>query len=415
MHWTERLPHTLERFSRIGVEVGDDDDTRLAKATLTLVTAMLGLLAIVWVVVYWVLGEWLAAAIPFGFQLVVVASLATFPLHKRLVVLRSLLLVLMLVLPFALQWSLGGFTRSSATAVWALATPALAFMLGARPWVWFGGFAVLSVLSGLIDSRLAANTGETLGAAITTTFFVLNMLCVAFSYFVALLYFSRQRSRIRQQLLVERQRSDTLLLNVLPAEIAGRLKSGESPIADAHDQVTILFADIVDFTAMSAHMTPAAVVSSLNDLFTAFDRLAAQFDVEKIKTIGDGYEVVAGAPRPNPDHVAVIADMAVAMMEVAGEARLGSESVRLRIGIDTGPAVAAVIGTTKFSYDLWGDAVNMASRMESHGVADRIQVTSAVRDELADSFAFEHRGEIDVKGRGPTETWFLLGRLLESD
>ena len=200
----------------------------------------------------------------------------------------------------------------------------------------------------------------------------------------------------------ERERSERLLLNVLPAPIAERLKETEGPIADHHAEATVLFADIAGFTAMSAEMPPAELVAMLNAVFTGFDQLAREHGVEKIKTIGDAYMAVAGLPEPARDHVERIADLALAMRD--------RTTLPIRIGIDTGPVVAGVIGESKFIYDLWGDAVTTASRMESHGVPGAIQVTAAVRDRLADRYDLVERGEIDVKGRGRMRTWMLEGR-----
>jgi len=200
----------------------------------------------------------------------------------------------------------------------------------------------------------------------------------------------------------ERERSERLLLNILPAPIAERLKESEGPIADHHAEATILFADIAGFTAMSTRMPADELVTMLNAVFTGFDQLARRHGVEKIKTIGDAYMAVAGLPEAVADHVERIADLALDM--------LAHSSLAIRIGIDTGPVVAGVIGESKFIYDLWGDAVTTASRMESHGVPGGIQVTEAVRNRLADRYDLVERGEIELKGRGRMRTWMLEGR-----
>jgi class 3 adenylate cyclase len=217
--------------------------------------------------------------------------------------------------------------------------------------------------------------------------------------------------RTRQALALEQQRSERLLLNVLPAPIAARLKAGEGVIADAFPEVTVLFADIVDFTRRSRRIGPAQVVATLNELFSAFDALAQRHGLEKIKTIGDAYMVAGGLPTPRPDHAQAIAEMALAMQaEVARRADPSGRPLQLRVGIDTGPVEAGVIGTSKFSYDLWGDTVNTASRMESHGVAGCIQVTARTYQRLRDGYRFQPRGRIPVRGMGEMDTWFLLGR-----
>jgi class 3 adenylate cyclase len=223
---------------------------------------------------------------------------------------------------------------------------------------------------------------------------------------------SRQAlDREHRLLLAEEERSERLLLNVLPAPIAARLKAGEALIADAFPEVTVLFADLVDFTRRSRRIGPAQVVAALNELFSAFDELARRHGLEKIKTIGDAYMVAGGLPTPRPDHAEAIAEMALAIRdEVARRADPSGQPLAVRIGIDSGPVEAGVIGTSKFSYDLWGDTVNTASRMESHGVAGCIQVTERTYQRLRDGYRFQRRGPIPVRGMGELVTYFLVGR-----
>jgi class 3 adenylate cyclase len=221
--------------------------------------------------------------------------------------------------------------------------------------------------------------------------------------------------RNRRDLDLEREKSERLLLNVLPTSIASRLKQTEAVIADGFPDVTVMFADIVDFTRRSERIAPEQVVESLNDLFSVFDQLARERGLEKIKTIGDAYMVVGGLPDPRPDHVEAVAEMALAMRaEVAGHVDPGGQPLAVRIGIDTGPVVAGVIGTSRFSYDLWGDTVNTASRMESHGVPGCIQVTARTYQRLRDHYRFERRGPIPVKGKGDIVTYLLEGRVQEN-
>jgi class 3 adenylate cyclase len=209
----------------------------------------------------------------------------------------------------------------------------------------------------------------------------------------------------------EKERSEQLLLNVLPAEIADRLKeSNESP-AEQFDETTILFADIVGFTSLSAQMEPMQLVAGLNQIFSAFDELTEKYGLEKIKTIGDAYMVVGGLPIPRLDHATAIADMALDMQDYIRKLDCDfGEALKIRIGINTGPVIAGVIGIKKFIYDLWGDAVNVASRMESHGKPDCIQVTGSTYAHLKDRYLLEPRGTIEVKGRGEMLTYWLVGR-----
>ena len=213
-----------------------------------------------------------------------------------------------------------------------------------------------------------------------------------------------------KELKAEKATSERLLLNVLPAPIAERLKTGESLIVDRFDQVTVLFADIVGFTAMSSRTSPEELVTMLNELFSTFDRLAAKHGIEKIKTIGDAYMVVAGIPQPIADHATAMAHMALDMTEAIKEySKKAGVELQLRIGIHSGSVVAGVIGEKKFIYDLWGDTVNTASRMESTGVPGRIHVTEATYVKLRDNFELEQRPQIEVKGKGLMTTYLLVG------
>jgi class 3 adenylate cyclase len=205
--------------------------------------------------------------------------------------------------------------------------------------------------------------------------------------------------------------NERLLLNILPASIADRLRQGEMLIADRFEEMTVLFADVVDFTQLSVRMTPAEVVAILNRVFSIFDGLADRYGLEKIKTIGDAYMVVGGLS-PGPDHhVERVADMGLDMIAEIGALEIGNgQRLEIRVGMQTGPAVAGVIGLKKFIYDVWGDTVNTASRMESHGIPGRIHVTEATYQHLRNAYAFESRGTIDVRGKGPMSTYLLLGR-----
>lgn len=202
--------------------------------------------------------------------------------------------------------------------------------------------------------------------------------------------------------------NEELLLNVLPAPIANRLRGGEKGIADGFAEVTVAFADLVGFTALSSEMPPAEVVTLLNGLFTRFDVAASELGIEKIKTVGDAYMAVCGLPVPVPNHAERMVRMAIRMVHITREhAMEHGVSMKLRVGINSGPVVAGVIGKSKYIYDLWGDTVNLASRMESGGIPDSVQVTRPVYEKLKDQFVFESRGEIEVKGKGHVEAWVL--------
>jgi adenylate cyclase len=221
----------------------------------------------------------------------------------------------------------------------------------------------------------------------------------------------RALARQHRLLEVERARSERLLRNLLPTSIAERLKHREEVIADACPQVTVLFADIADFTPHAERSPPEATVALLNELFSQFDALTETRGLEKIKTIGDAYMVAGGVPDPMPDHAGGVAELALEMLKLAARRRLPDGGpVRLRIGVDSGSVVAGVIGRRRFSYDLWGDTVNTASRMETTGVPGCIQVTERTRELLGERYVFRQRGGIQVKGKGEMLTYFLSGR-----
>jgi guanylate cyclase len=216
-------------------------------------------------------------------------------------------------------------------------------------------------------------------------------------------------SRLVKDLEEERARSRRLLLNVLPERIIDRL-GAEQVIADRHDDVTVLFADVVGFTRISSRLSPARLIADLNDLFSAFDAICDRQGIEKIKTIGDAYLVVGGLPGGALDHLTAVAEAAIGMQEAVAARDGRSAAWRIRIGVHRGPIAAGVIGTTKFLYDVWGDTVNVASRLETAAGPGEILVSKEVVAGLGDRFELEPRGVVDLKGKGPTETWVLLGR-----
>ncbi len=218
-------------------------------------------------------------------------------------------------------------------------------------------------------------------------------------------------SNLMRELDEERTRSRELLLNILPMQIVDRLEGGETLIADRYDSVSVVMSDLVGFTSISSRLEPKILVSELNRLFSEFDAICADAGMEKIKTIGDAYMAVGGLPGTREDHIAAVADLALGMIDALG--RINEETERgwrIRIGVHSGPAVAGVIGTWKFAYDVWGDTVNMASRLESSSLPDHIQVSAPVAKGLGGAFVVESRGTVELKGKGKTETYFLRGR-----
>src|SRR5919202_3061367 len=231
------------------------------------------------------------------------------------------------------------------------------------------------------------------------------------THFVGIQADISDRIKAEQALRLEKNKSERLLLNILPKPIAEQLKQFQGSLAQQFAEATILFADIVGFTPLSAQMPPLELLDLLNQIFSVFDKLAEKHGVEKIKTIGDAYMVAGGLPVPKDNHALAIAQMALDMQQAIQKFQTQQgESFQIRIGINTGPVVAGVIGIKKFSYDLWGDAVNVASRMESSGIPGRIQVTAATKERLQDKFLFEERGAIAVKGKGDMISYWLIGR-----
>ncbi|WP_035990460.1 adenylate/guanylate cyclase domain-containing protein [Leptolyngbya sp. KIOST-1] len=232
-----------------------------------------------------------------------------------------------------------------------------------------------------------------------------------FLHYEGIVHDISERRQMETELRQQRQQADRLLVNILPYRIAQRLKGGARTIAESLDQVSVLFADLVNFTAASSQMTPRQLVKMLNEVFSMFDQLAEFHRLEKIKTIGDAYMVAGGLPTLNDDHAAAIAQFALDICDAIKQfPRPDGNTFQIRVGINTGPVVAGVIGRRKFAYDLWGDTVNIASRMEATGEAQRIQVTPELYEKLKDQFQFEPRGYVAVKGRGQMMTYWLVGR-----
>ncbi len=397
----------MERLAFAGVTAQDTDEIRVQKVTLTLAAVTVTALAVIWVGTYLALGLPVSAAIPFSYQLVSIASLAVFARTKDYRFFRFSQLLLIILLPFLLQWSLGGYVASSAVSLWALegAFGALFFYNARQAIPWFALFLGLTVISGFAEPLVEPDAAA-IPTPVRDAFFVLNVLGVSVTAYLLLQYAVRARDAALAS-------SERLLLNVLPRTIAERLKRESGIIAESHDDVTVVFADVVDFTPFTERTAPEQVVGVLDEIFSAFDSLAERLGLEKIKTVGDAYMVVAGLPDPRPDHAVAAAEMALAMQAELGRLCRALElDLAIRIGMQSGPVIAGVIGRRKFIYDLWGDTVNTASRMESSGLPGRIQVTEGVYERLRADYDFEARGEVEVKGKGRLKTYLLTGRRL---
>jgi adenylate cyclase len=397
----------IERIAFVGVAPGDSDDVRLQKATLTLSAVASSLLSFIWVTTYLVLGLPLSAAIPAGYQVATAISLIVFARTKTFGPFRWSQILLILILPFLLQWSLGGYANSSALSVWGLVGVfgALFFFSAAEAIPWFMLFVGLTIFSGIIDGRLA-ESAPSIPAGVQVAFFVLNILAVALVAYLLLQFAVRTRDAALR-------RSDQLLLNVLPGLIAERLKHRPGVIAERHSDVSVLFADVAGFTPFVDRTSADDVVGFLDEVFSAFDVLSERHGVEKIKTIGDAYMAASGLPEPRTDHAQAVAAMALEMLdEFERICRDRGFDLAIRIGIASGPVIAGVIGRRRFIYDLWGDTVNTASRMESQGVPGRVQVTEHTYHRLVDQYRFEERGEIAVKGKGRISSYLIRDQVL---
>jgi adenylate cyclase len=394
-----------DRALSIGADPRDTADERFRKRLLVGVALVILPVAFLWGCLYWIIGEHGVALTPWAYAAGSTISLVVFARTRDFAFLRTTQQLLILLAPAAGTVMLGGLDESSSVILWSLFAPlgAVAFDRPGRAWPWFAGF-VATILLALGLSEVVRPDGADLPEAFVRTFDVLNIVVVSLIAMVLLVTFARGRE-------VAQARVEALLLNVLPADVAQRLQSDPNAIADHFDEASILFADVVDFTPLSSRLDAREVVGLLDRLFTSFDELVDRYDVEKIKTIGDCYMAAAGVPRQRPDHAQALAGLALEMRECAKRCLPDGDNhdLRLRIGISSGPVVAGVIGRRRFLYDLWGDTVNMASRMESHGMPDEIQITRSTWELLRDDFVTEPIGLVEVKGKGEIETWRLVG------
>jgi len=389
--------------ARIGADPNDDDDIRLRKSLLVICAFLFMFAGAAWGLMYNLFREPLAGAIPLSYAIISLLSIIHFGLTRRYYFFRFSQLILILLLPFFLMLTLGGFVNGSAVVLWALICPlgALLFDGPSRAPRWFLAFVSLVVLSGFLQPYVGF--ANNLSSELVIFFFIINLIGVGSLVFLMVFYFVGQKN-------VFQEKSETLLLNILPKEIVAILKNEPRTIADHFEGASILFADVVNFTPLSVTMTPIELVELLNEVFSYFDSLVEKYRLEKIKTIGDCYMVASGVPRPRVDHAQVLTHMALEMRDYVSQHEFRGCKLAFRIGLNSGPVVAGVIGRKKFIYDLWGDAVNTASRMESHGQGGIIQITRATYELVKDDFVCEPRGMVNVKGKGEMEVWFVTGQ-----
>jgi adenylate cyclase len=389
-------------IGRIGVDPTDSDETALRKRLAVLLCAGTLPLTLLWSAIYLAVGVPIAAAIPAFYTVFTPVNTAIFAHTRNFRFYRFSQLLLILLLPWLVTLSLGGFKQSSVVIIWAALCPLGSLLLEdlRSTSLWIVGFVVLLILTAALQPVLSP---AALPEGFVTWFFVLNIGAVVTVVFGLLYHFVGRRNFFQQQ-------AEMLLLNILPREISAALKAEQRTIADEYPAASILFADVVGFTPMAATMTPMELVGLLNQVFLCFDGLVEKYDLEKIKTIGDCYMVASGVPRSREDHATALVDLALDMQAAVAGTRFGGRELALRIGINSGPVVAGIIGRKKFTYDLWGESVNLASRMESHGRMRCIQITRTTYELIEDAFDCEAMGPTEIKGAGRMEVWHVLGR-----
>jgi len=402
------IQQVLPLVARIGVDSNDSDEVRLQKSFLVLASFMFIAAGTLWGILYFLFGHFIAGSIPLSYAIVSSLSVIVFHLTRRYRFFLFSQLLLILFLPFLLLIALGGFVKSSAVILWSLLPPlgALLFDEPRRAMRWLVAYLGLAVISGFLESRPLSSSS--LSPTVVTIFFILNIGTVSAIAIVLLANFVNEKNRLFLLLRKEQGKSENLLLNILPKEIATILKNESRTIADQYTGASVMFADMVGFTPLSAKLAPVEMVELLNEVFSFFDSLLDKYGVEKIRTIGDSYMVASGLPRLRPDHAQALVRMAIEMRDYMATHTFGNgQHVNFRIGINSGSMIAGVIGSRKFVYDVWGDVVNVASRMESHGMSGTIQIAQATYELIKDEFVCEPRGTVHVKGKGEMEVWLV--------
>jgi adenylate cyclase len=410
----------LERLGRAAVDESDSEELRLRKTLLMFASGLMNMAAFVWLALYWIMGLKLPTTIPLLYQLISVIILVVYLKTRNFDFFRFAQLSLFLFAPFVIQWSIGSFVNSSGIVLLALLAPVGAMVvLGARESIpWFVAYVVLTVVSGVFDYFLAA--GDLSGVPMRTVavFFVLNFTILSSIMYLLLRYFVQQKdvfqgelSRQHELVREEQKKSEQLLTTILPSHIAQRLKRDQATIADGFADVTVMFADIVGFTMLAEELTPKEVVSFLDGVFTRFDELADKHGVDKIKTIGDAYMVAGGLSGENTHYVDAVAAMALEMLELArNDDIMKRYKVAFHVGFATGPVIAGVIGARRFIYDLWGDTVNVASRITSEAPAGQILVDKTTYRRLGGRYQFGSPQDLTFKGKGQMTVYQLMGK-----
>lgn len=414
------LTNIILRLRTAGIEPNDSKELKLQKALLVQASGLVSIASIGWLLIYWALGPRLSTTLPLLLQVLVAGNLLVFAVSGNFAVFRFAQLAIFLFFPFITQWTLGNFVSASGLVLWGLLAPIGALLCaGPRESVpWFVAYLFLTLLSGASDVLLAdfvTPRPAVVPLRASMAFFALNFAALSSIVWVLLRFSTIEQQKTtaaleeaHRQLRIEQDRSERLLLNILPQAIAERLKDADSTIADGYSEVTVMFADIVSFTELAADMTPKQIFGMLNRVFSHFDELAERHGLEKIKTIGDSYMVAGGLNPGETDPCGAIARLAIDMRDwLAGEGARGPNPIRVRIGIGTGPVIAGVVGKKKFIYDLWGDTVNLASRITGEGAPGAIQCDARTHSRLAGRFNFAPPHVVPLKGKGTVVVYRL--------
>lgn len=414
-----------KRMPEIGAGMMDSEEVKLRKSLLVFAAAFMTFAVMMWLAIYWMMGINFSSNVPLGYQLISVGSLLYYMRSRNFEVFRFIQLTLFLFAPFIMQWSIGSSVTASGVALWALLAPIGALVVSSwkESIPWFFAYIVLTGVSGFFDYYLGTGTATGIPMNTIGLFFALNFVAMSSILYFLVRYFVIETERIKTQLdqqhallAEEQKKSERVLFNVLPSNIAERLKNNQGLIADGYADVTVMFADLVNFTQLTEQMSPEQMVGLLNTVFSGFDDLSEKYGLEKIKTIGDAYMVVGGLSRERPDYAGDMASMAMEMQAfVTSHPALVRRDVGIHIGISTGPVVAGVIGTKRFIYDLWGDTVNIASRLTDDAKAGQILVDKLTYNRLRHDFLFEPPNVLNVKGKGEMVSYRLVGRIGHAD
>jgi class 3 adenylate cyclase len=420
-------PSFLATLRSGGVRPEDDAETRLKKSLLVFATGLVCAGSMLWLFLYGQMGPQFSATAPFIFQLLLVGNLIYYLRSGNFDRFRYSQLALFLFAPFAVQWSIGNFITASGTSLWGLLAPigAVLFFGVRESLAWFIAYIFLTALSGFFDYFLAdtlASNAPKISIRTSVFFFALNFAAISSIVYLLLRYAVQEKAKAQASLEAthrllqdEQERSERLLLNILPGPIAERLKHDCQTIADGFADVTVMFVDIVNFTRIAEKMTPQQVFAMLNRIFSSFDELAEHHATEKIKTIGDAYMVAGGLNNEQSNYTQSIAELAVAMRDLLHrDFTVNDMHLDVRIGIGTGPVVAGVVGKKKFIYDLWGDTVNLASRITSEGTPGMIHVDETTYQRLLHRFSFDEPRVLHLKGKGDTVVYRLDGERVAS-